>query len=220
MKIMGVRPQFRVVLALGLVLTAQLSGQQRFTKQDADRCQGKITRINAFANTPATATAKAATAPPAAADVAAKSQTTQLTDAELNSYLRYHLRDQVPVGIVEPTLNALGDGRVSGGATIDLDAVRKSRQRGWTDPLNYLTGQLPLTASGVLVTQNGKGRFQLESAAISGISIPKSLVQELLSHYSKTTENPGGISLDDPFELPARIKEIRVGRGEAMVLQQ
>jgi hypothetical protein len=218
MKIMGVRPQFRVVLALGLVLTAQLSGQQRFTKQDADRCQGKITRINAFANAPATANASTASA--TAAAPAAKSQTTQLTDAELNSYLRYHLRDQVPVGIVEPTLNALGDGRVSGGATIDLDAVRKSRQRGWTDPLNYLTGQLPLTASGVLVTQNGKGRFQLESAAISGISIPKSLVQELLSHYSKTAENPAGISLDDPFELPARIKEIRVGRGEAMVVQQ
>ena len=218
MKIMGVRPQFRVVLALGLVLTAQLSGQQRFTKQDADRCQGKITRINAFANAPATATASSAPSAPAAPS--AKSQTTQLTDAELNSYLRYNLRDQVPVGIVEPTLNALGDGRVSGGATIDLDAVRKSRQRGWTDPLNYLTGQLPLTASGVLVTQNGKGRFQLESAAISGISIPKSLVQELLSHYSKTAENPSGISLDDPFELPARIKEIRVGRGEAMVVQQ
>jgi hypothetical protein len=199
---------------LGL-LTAQLSGQLRFTKQDADRCQGKLSRITAFASVPTTA--KASTA---AAVAAAKSQTTQLTDAELNSYLRYHLRDQVPVGIVEPTLNAIGDGRVRGGATIDLDAVRKSRQRGWTDPLNYLTGQLPLTASGVLITQNGKGRFQLESAEISGISIPKSLVQELLSHYSKTTENPAGISLDDPFELPARIKEIRVGRGEAMVLQQ
>jgi hypothetical protein len=199
---------------LGL-LTAQLSGQLRFTKQDADRCQGKLSRITAFASAPTTA--KASTA---AAVAAAKSQTTQLTDAELNSYLRYHLRDQVPVGIVEPTLNAIGDGRVRGGATIDLDAVRKSRQRGWTDPLNYLTGQLPLTASGVLITQNGKGRFQLESAEISGISIPKSLVQELLSHYSKTTENPAGISLDDPFELPARIKEIRVGRGEAMVLQQ
>jgi hypothetical protein len=25
--------------------------------------------------------------------------------------------------------------------------------------------------------------------------------------------------MDDPFELPARIKEIRVGKGEAMVVQ-
>lgn len=215
MALMGIRPQSGVVLALGLVLTAQLSGQSRFTKQDADRCQTKLGRITAFANqSPQASASKSATAA-----AAPKTQTTQLTDAELNSYIRFHLREQVPAGIVEPTLNAVGDGRVRGGATIDLDAVRKSRQRGWMDPMNFLTGSLPLTASGVLITQNGVGRFQLESAEISGISIPKSLVQELLSHYSKSAENPGGLSLDDPFELPARIKEIRVGRGEAMVVQ-
>jgi hypothetical protein len=217
MGLMGIRPESGVVLALGLLLTAQLSGQQRVTKQDADRCQTKFGRITAFANQPSQGSASASKA--VAAAPAARSQTTQLTDTELNSYIRYHLREQVPAGIVEPTLNAVGDGRVRGGATIDLDAVRKSRQRGWMDPMNFLTGSLPLTAAGVLVTQNGVGRFQLESAEISGISIPKSLVQELLSHYSKSAENPSGLSLDDPFELPARIKEIRVGRGEAMVVQ-
>jgi hypothetical protein len=49
--------------------------------------------------------------------------------------------------------------------------------------------------------------------------VPKSLLQELLSHYSRTPENPNGIGIDDPFELPARIKEIRVLKGEAMVVQ-
>ncbi len=214
---MGIRPQSGVVLALGLILTAQLSGQPRFTKQDADRCQGKLGRITSFANSTSSPQANASKSATAAA--APKTQTTQLTDAELNSYIRDHLRELVPAGIVEPTLSAVGDGRVRGGATIDLDAVRKSRQRGWMDPMNFLTGSLPLTAAGVLVTQNGVGRFQLQSAEISGITIPKSLVQELLSYYSKSAENPSGISLDDPFELPARIKEIRVGRGEAMVVQ-
>ena len=202
---------------MGLGLTAPLSGQTRFTKQDADRFQGKLGRINAFATAPQTRTATAKSSTSATAP--AEAQTTQLTDIELNSYLRFHLKDQVPVGIVEPMINAVGDGRVKGGAVIDLDAVRKQRQRGWTDPMGYLRGQLPLTASGVLVTQNGIGRFQLESAEISGVSVPKSLVQELLSYYSRTAENPTGIGIDDPFELPARIKEIRVGKGEAMVVQ-
>jgi hypothetical protein len=40
-----------------------------------------------------------------------------------------------------------------------------------------------------------------------------------LSYYSKTDEKPQGIAIDDPFELPARIKEIRVGRGESMIVQ-
>jgi hypothetical protein len=44
-------------------------------------------------------------------------------------------------------------------------------------------------------------------------------VQELLSYYSKSAEKPSGISIDDPFELPAAIKEIRVGKGEATVVQ-
>ena len=194
-----------MVMVLGLSLAVQLGAQTPFTKQDGDRCQGKLGRITSYANVPK---AKAAA-----------SQMTQLTDTELTSYLRYNLKDQVPVGIVEPTLSALGDGRVKGSAVVDLDAVRKQKQRGWTDPMSYMSGQLPLNVSGMLITQNGVGRFQLETAQISGISVPKSLLQELLTHYSKTAENPTGISMDDPFELPARIKEIRVGKGEAMVVQ-
>jgi len=206
---MALRLQLIVPVALAIAVTAQLGARQRFTKQDADRCEGKIGLITNFGNKP-----KAA-----AAASASSSQITQLTDVELNSYLRYTLKDQVPPGIVDPTLSAVGEGRVKGGAVIDLDAVRKQKQRGWTDPLGYMTGKLPLTASGLLITQNGVGRFQLESAELSGISIPKSLVQELLSFYSKTKDNPSGISIDDPFELPARIKEIRVGKGEAMIVQ-
>jgi hypothetical protein len=191
-----------------------LGAQPRLTKQDADRFQGKLGRITGFANAP-----KARASATTGAGAASTSQTTQLTDTELNSYLHFHLKDQVPVGVVDPTLNALGDNRVKGSATIDLDAVRKQKQRGWTDPMSFLTGRLPLSASGLLITQNGVGRFQLESAELSGIAIPKSLVQELLSYYSKSAEKPAGISMDDPFELPARIKEIRVGKGEAMVVQ-
>jgi hypothetical protein len=201
---------FGLSLAVVVPLVLPLAAQPRVTKQDADSCQGKFGRITGFANAP-----KAR----ASANGSPASQTTQLTDAELNSYLHFHLKEQVPAGVVDPTLNALGDGRVRGAATIDLDAVRKQKQRGWTDPMSYMTGKLPLTASGLLITQNGVGRFQLESAEISGIAIPKNLVQELLSFYSKSAENPSGISMDDPFELPARIKEIRVGKGEAMVVQ-
>jgi hypothetical protein len=205
---MGMRLRFAVLLALGLSVAAQVPAQQRFTKQEADRCQGKLGRITSFG-----------TAAPRARASASGSQTTQLTDAELNSYLRYHLKDQIPVGIVEPTLNAVGEGRVSGTAVIDLDAVRNQKQRGWMDPLAYLSGKMPLAASGKLITQNGVGRFQLESAEISGVAIPKSVLQELLSHYSRTSDNPSGINIDDPFDLPARIREIRVGKGEAMVVQ-
>ena len=102
---------------------------------------------------------------------------------------------------------------------VDLDAVRKQKERGWLDPLSYMSGRLPITASGKLVTKDGIGKFALESAEISGVTIPKTLLQELLSYYSRSKEDPDGINMDDPFELPARIREIRVGKATATIVQ-
>ena len=187
------------------IAAAHVTAQDRFTREAADRFHSKLGRI--------LETGKASR------ERAAKDVSTQLTDAEVTAYLRHHARDQVPAGIVEPTLMALGDGLVGGRAIVDLDAVRKQKTRGWLDPLAYLTGRLPLSATGRLVTQNGVGTFQLETAEISGVSVPKSVVQELLSHYSRTPEDPDGINMDDPFELPSRIREIRVGKGDAVVIQ-
>jgi len=45
------------------------------------------------------------------------------------------------------------------------------------------------------------------------------VLQELLSYYSRSKEDPDGINMDDPFELPARIREIRVGRATSTIVQ-
>jgi hypothetical protein len=199
-------PRLAVILAVSIVtvVPAVARQQSRLSKLDSDKFEGKLTRIVAFGNERRARAANLAT---------------PISDAEINAYFEYAAKNQIPTGIVEPRLNALGEGRVSGQAVVDLDAVRKQKQRGWLDPMSYLTGSLPLTASGLLITKDGVSRFQLESAEISGISVPKSLLQELLAYYSRTPENPRGISMDDPFELPARIREIRVERGQATILQ-
>ena len=194
------------VVSLCVALTvAALRAQPGLSKQEGDRFQTKLTQIVAFGNTPPSRGAKA--------------RSIAVTDAEVNSYLRFHAGDQIPVGIVEPTLSALGDGLVGGRAMVDLDAVRKQKQRGWLDPLAYLTGRLPVTATGRLHTKDGVGRFELYSAEISGVTIPKGVLQELLSFYSRTPENPAGIDMDAPFELPSRIREIRVAKGHATIVQ-
>jgi hypothetical protein len=194
------------ILLFGLLLgLAPVATQGRLSKEEAARCQSKLTRIVAIVNTPAVKSAQA--------------RATPVSDVEVNSYLRYLAAEQVPVGIVEPVLNALGDGRVSGRAIVDLDAVRKQKTRGWLDPMAYLSGRLPVNASGRLSTKDGTGQFQLESADISGVTVPKAVLQELVSYYSRTPENPEGINMDAPFELPARIREIRVGTGTSTVVQ-
>ena len=195
------RASILLVVAAG---AAHLSAQDGVSKPDASRFQAKLAQIEKIAATPRKGTA---------------ARTTQVTDTEVNSYLRFLAGPQVPVGIVEPMLHAAGNGRVSGRAIVDLDAVRTQKKRAWTDPLGYLAGRLPVTATGTLTTKEGVGRFVLESAEISGVTIPKSLLQELLSYYSRTPETPAGINMDEPFQLPAAIREIRIGMGTAAIVQ-
>lgn len=203
---MASRRSLLAVLVLSVAVAAPLA-QARYSKAEADRFQTKLTKI----------VQNGAARPPRAA--AATSRTTLVSEAEVNAYLRYHATEEIPVGVVEPTITAVGDGRLAGRAIVDLDAVRKQKQRGWLDPLGYLTGRLPVTAAGRLATKNGIGRFELESAEVSGVPVPKAFIQELVSFYSRRPEDPDGINMDDPFELPARIREIRVARGAATVVQ-
>ena len=102
-------------------------------------------------------------------------------------------------------------GRVTGRAVVDLDIVRqKQSSGGWLDPTSYLTGKLPVTASGRIVTGDGKGKFELETAEVSGVPIPRSFVAQMVNFFTRTADNPQGSSIDDTFELPAEIIRIDV----------
>ena len=145
---------------------------------------------------------------------------TTVTENEVNAYLTLDAGKDLPAGVVQPWVTILGPGRLSGRAVVDLDVVRRqSPPTSLLDPRNLLIGRLPVTATGTLKTANGLGRFSLESAAIGGLPMPKVVLQEILSYYSRTPEKPGGIGLDDPFPLPARIREIQVDRGQAIIVQ-
>jgi len=145
---------------------------------------------------------------------------TAITERELNAYFRYDMRDQFPAGVTEPTITILGDGRVTASALVDLDAVREGQSSsGWLNPMRFLSGRVPVTASGVIESQRGTARFLLDTVDVSGVPVPKSLLQQVLSFYSRSPENPQGLNLDDAIELPSRIREIRVEPGQAIVVQ-
>jgi hypothetical protein len=83
-----------------------------------------------------------------------------------------------------------------------------------------LSGRLPVTATGVLRTRDGQAWLDLQTIRISGLPVPKRLLQELVTYYSRTPEMPEGLNLDDPFPLPARIREIDVQRPHEAVIVQ
>jgi hypothetical protein len=150
---------------------------------------------------------------------------TFVSEAEVNSYLRYAAAEHIPAGVTEPQVAILPDGRLRGRAVVDLDEVRRARASrggngGMLDPMNLLSGKLPVTAHGVLQSAGGKGRFEFETAEVAGVPVPKWVLQEVVSYYSRSPELPQGVNIDDPFELPARIEEIRLRAGEAVVVQK
>jgi hypothetical protein len=148
-------------------------------------------------------------------------RSTTFTQAETNSYLKYNAKDLLPTGMTEPEITLIGQGgRLAGKAVIDLDVVRqKSSSGGWLDPTSYLTGKLPVTASGRVITGDGKARFIVERAEVSGITIPRSFLAQMVNFFTRTPDNPKGSSIDDTFEMPANIQRIDVESGRFAVHQ-
>ena len=143
-----------------------------------------------------------------------KDRLTTFTQAETNSYLKFGAGDLMPTGLTQPEITMFGGGKVSGKAIVDLDIVRqKSGSGSWFDPTSYLGGKLPVTASGRIVTWDNKGKFELENATINGIPLPRGLLAQMVNFFSRTADNPRGSSIDDTFELPAKIQRIDVNAG-------
>lgn len=145
---------------------------------------------------------------------------TTVSESELNSWLVFHAPPLLPAGVKNPKVTALGNGKLFGTVIVDLEAVGKQRSTGSTfDAWRYLGGEVPVSLSGLLQTQEGSGRFTLERAEILGVPVPRSLLQEIVSYYTRTADHPGGVRLHEPFTLPASIKQIQVGQGQAVVVQ-
>jgi hypothetical protein len=185
------------------VAIAASAGRVQGGAAAADRMQQKLEAIVRFGAIPRLET-----------------QSTVIEEGEVNAYLEHYLRAEIPPGISTPVLHILADNRLSATATLDLDVMNASRPAGeGFDPLRLLTGSLPAKVTGRLVTENGSGRFELETAELGGIPLPRVLVSQLVSRYSVSADEPNGISLDAPFDLPSSIREIRVEPGQVTVLQ-
>jgi hypothetical protein len=187
-------------LAIAALVTVEAATVSR---QNAEAFSQKVTLIrrNAEAGTPA-------------------ARKTPVSQDELNSWFTYSATPHLPGGVSQPQITIVGDGRVAGQAIVDLDALAKRRSSGGTfDPWSLVGGRVPVNVTGILHTRDGKARFEVQTAEVSGLPVPASLLQELVSFYSRTPENPEGLRIDGTFSLPAQIREIQVGQGQAVVVQ-
>jgi hypothetical protein len=145
---------------------------------------------------------------------------TLISEREVASYLAFNGKDKIPRGLANPEISMLGNGNLAGRVFVDIDEFKRQRgSGGFMDPLSYVSGQVPLTARGVLTSRDGRGQFQLGSAEILGVPLPKPILQELVGFFSRTPEYPRGFNIDEPFNLPAKIRQVAVNQAEALVVQ-
>ena len=193
-----------LLIAASLLALAAANAQDALHKNSAAMA-AKVTRMQEAAAHPRPAKAEP--------------MLTAFTDAEMNSYLQVEGTKFLPMGIAAPHITTGEGGRVSAQATIDLDAVRGTKQRGLLDPLAFVTGAVEVVVTGFVVARDGIGMGSLESATVAGIPVPKRVAEELLRFYTRTPEHPQGFGLDDSFDLPAQIRSVHVEAGRVTVAQ-
>lgn len=139
----------------------------------------------------------------------------EVTEAELNSYLNLTLGPKVPPELSEVAFR-IEPGRLAGTGFLDLDRLKaKAPPQGPWNPLNFLSGLVAVDLKTQLPSRDGMGSFAVDEVRLGGVSIPVSLLQQVVLTATRTRENPAGFDLSAPFRLPYAVRQVRLEPGRA-----
>jgi hypothetical protein len=145
------------------------------------------------------------------------SETIVVTERQLNSYVNLSLAPKIPPGVSGLEL-ALQQARLAVRAQLDLDRLKQKIPKGASlGMLAFLSGTVPVELSGRLTSANGAGRIELEQATVAGVSLPPSVLVQLVILSTRSAAQPQGIDLLAPFALPWAARQLRLEPGRACV---
>jgi hypothetical protein len=135
--------------------------------------------------------------------------------AELNSYLNLTLGPKVPPELSE-VIFAIEAGRLAGTGLVDLDRLKaKAPPQGPWSPLSFLSGRVAVDLKAQLPSRDGMGNFVVDEVRLGGVSLPVSLLQQVVLSATRNKANPGGFDLSAPFRLPYSVRQVRLEPGRA-----
>src|SRR5258705_655474 len=80
---------------------------------------------------------------------------TPVTETELNSWFTYSAKPLLPPGVSDPRITMIGNGKVTGQAVVDLDAIAKKKASGGTfDVWNLAGGKVAAEVAATLRTND------------------------------------------------------------------
>jgi hypothetical protein len=147
----------------------------------------------------------------------ASTETIAITQLQINSYVNLLLAPKIPPGVSGLEVR-LGQDRLDLRGLVDLDRVRGRLPRGGTSTLlALLSGTVAVELAARLPSGNGMGRVELDQASVGGVSLPVSVVAELVSLATRSEASPKGFDLMAPFPLPWSAQRVRFEPGRALV---
>jgi hypothetical protein len=134
-----------------------------------------------------------------------------VSEAELESYLIYSLKDDIPAQIDSARIQLVPD-------TISLDTQLTFVSNATGNPIvdALVGGTHNLFFKGKLVAENARGKFDLQEIRVDGIPVPNIFIQTLFKKYVKPKYPDADLS--EPFDMPWGIQELKIENGKAAVV--
>ncbi len=144
-------------------------------------------------------------------------ETIVVTEKQLNSYVNLALAAKIPPALSGLELRLEKD-RLGARGLVDLDRVKSKVPTGaGAGFLAFLSGSVPVELRGRFSSAEGQGRLEVEEALVGGISLPPSLVAQIVSQSTRSEKRPQGFDILAPFPLPLTARRLRLEPGRALV---
>jgi len=135
----------------------------------------------------------------------------EVSDAELESYVLYELREDIPARVDSIDVQ-LTPGSVAANTKITFG--NSPTNNPLIDVL--ISGTHRLFVKGKLQARGGQAKFSLQEARVDGIPVPLILIETLIDKYVKP-KYPD-VNLDEPFVMPWGIKDLTITSGKATIV--
>ncbi len=141
-------------------------------------------------------------------------QTVLVTEGQLNSYLNLTLGMQALKGVTDLDVHFESE-RLAARALLDLEKLPIKGSLGVFGGL--LGGSVPVELRGRLPNKDGQGTMEVEELRLSGVSMPLTMLAQIVTASTRNSQNPSGFDINAPFKLPYAVKSVRFEPGKAFV---
>ena len=144
-----------------------------------------------------------------------KAESVTFTQGEVNSYLNLAYAERLPKGVKDVEVRLDRD-RMQVKGIVDIDRV-KGKVEGGGGLLSFLSGDVPVEATGKVSGKDGFGQVAWESVYLGGVRLPITALEQMVRSSTRSEEQPEGFDIHAPFRLPYSVDRLRLEPGRALL---